>query len=157
MNPQNKKTSSPPTSSASKQAASTPSPTRNRQSPRARHRGRRRHPFRKRYEFAALTGGIFHPKLFKDAQTYGNDAFQLTVLEEIERKDTQSDRDFRDDLDTLLTMWLEKIRPGNALPTSDNGTPDGVLFIMPKTAPGGKTLTRGGRDTTIVILNAMLH
>ena len=65
----------------------------------------------KRYEFNELMGGCFHPKLLKDAKTYGNDAFQLTVLEEIERKDTQSDRDFKDDLDTLLEMWLEKYDP----------------------------------------------
>jgi hypothetical protein len=65
----------------------------------------------KRYEFSELTGGCFHPKLLRDAQTYGNGAFTLTVLEEIERKDTQSDRDFKDDLDTLLDLWLEKYDP----------------------------------------------
>ncbi len=65
----------------------------------------------KRYEFNELMGGCFHPKLLKDAKIYGNDVFQLTVLEEIERKDTQSDRDFKDDLDTLLEMWLEKYDP----------------------------------------------
>lgn len=67
---------------------------------------------RKRYEFAALTGGCFHPKLLKDAQTYGSDAFEFTVLEEIERKETQSDRDFADDLEALRALRLEEYDPG---------------------------------------------
>ena len=65
----------------------------------------------KRYEFAEMTGGCFHPKLMKDAQTYGNDAFTFSVLEELKRKDTQTDREFGDDLELLLSMWLEKYDP----------------------------------------------
>ena len=65
----------------------------------------------KRYEFAAMTGGCFHPKLMKDAQTYGNEAFAFAVLEELERKSTQTDREFGDDLELLLSMWLEKYDP----------------------------------------------
>jgi hypothetical protein len=65
----------------------------------------------KRYEFAALTGGCFHPRLMKDAQTYGNDAFTFTVLEQIERKETQTDRDFAEDLDALLALRLEQYDP----------------------------------------------
>ena len=63
---------------------------------------------RKRYEFAEATGGCFHPKLQEDAKTYGNGAFSFAVLEEMEKKATQTDREFADDLDVLLSLWLEK-------------------------------------------------
>ena len=67
----------------------------------------------KRYEFAEATGGCFHPKLQHDAKTYGNDAFSFAVLETIERKDTQTDREFAEDLEVLLALWLEKYDPAN--------------------------------------------
>ena len=63
---------------------------------------------RKRYEFAEATGGCFHPKLQQDAKTYGNGAFTFTVLETLEKKDTQTDKEFADDLDTLLQLRLEQ-------------------------------------------------
>lgn len=66
---------------------------------------------KKRYEFAEMTGGCFHPKLMKDAQTCGSGAFTFSVLETLDRKDTQTDREFADDLDTLLALWLEKYDP----------------------------------------------
>ena len=69
------------------------------------------HGIQKRSEFAEMTGGCFHPKLMKDAQTYGNDAFSFSILEELKRKDTQTDREFGDDLELLLSMWLEKFDP----------------------------------------------
>ena len=62
----------------------------------------------KRYEFAEATGGCFHPKLQEDAKTFGNGAFTFAVLEEMEKKATQTDREFADDLDVLLSLWLEK-------------------------------------------------
>ncbi|MDD4311750.1 MAG: GIY-YIG nuclease family protein [Eubacteriales bacterium] len=64
-----------------------------------------------RYEFAEMTGGCFHPKLQQDAKTYGNNAFSFAVLETIERKNTQTDREFAEDLEVLLAMWLEKYDP----------------------------------------------
>lgn len=67
----------------------------------------------KRYEFAEATGGCFHPKLQQDANRFGNGAFSFAVLETIERKDTQTDREFAEDLDVLLSMWLEKYDPAN--------------------------------------------
>jgi len=66
---------------------------------------------RKRYEFAAMMGGCFHPKLQQDVNQFGSGAFSFAVLEELEKKSTQTDRDFADDLDVLLSMWLEKYDP----------------------------------------------
>ncbi len=67
----------------------------------------------KRYEFNEMTGGCFHPKLMKDAQVYGSAGFAFTVLETLERKETQTDREFTDDLEVLLSMWLEKYDSAN--------------------------------------------
>ena len=66
---------------------------------------------RKRYEFAEATGGCFHPKLQQDANRFGNDVFSFAVLEEIEKKATQTDREFAEDLEVLLSLWLEKYDP----------------------------------------------
>lgn len=65
----------------------------------------------KRYEFAVLTGGCFHPKLQKDVSQYGADAFTFTALETLEKKETQTDKEFADDLDTLLQLRLEQYAP----------------------------------------------
>ena len=66
---------------------------------------------RKRYEFAEATGGCFHPKLQQDVNQFGSGAFTFAVLEEMEKKATQTDREFGDDLELLLSMWLEKYDP----------------------------------------------
>ena len=65
----------------------------------------------KRYEFAEATGGCFHPKLQQDVNRLGSSAFTFTVLETMERKSTQTDREFAEDLDVLLSLWLEKYDP----------------------------------------------
>lgn len=67
----------------------------------------------KRYEFAEATGGCFHPKLQQDVNRLGASAFTFTVLETMERKSTQTDREFAEDLDVLLSLWLEKYDPAN--------------------------------------------
>ena len=66
---------------------------------------------RSRYEFSAMMGGCFHPKLQQDANRFGNDVFTFAVLEEMEKKATQTDREFAEDLEVLLSMWLEKYDP----------------------------------------------
>ena len=66
---------------------------------------------RKRYEFAEATGGCFHPKLQQDANRFGNGAFSFAVLEEMEKKATQTDREFAEDLEVLLSLWQEKYDP----------------------------------------------
>ena len=66
---------------------------------------------RKRYEFAEMTGGCFHPRLQQDVNQYGSGVFTFAVLEEMEKKQTQTDREFMDDLEVLLTLRLEKYSP----------------------------------------------
>ena len=66
---------------------------------------------RKRYEFAEATGGCFHPKLQQDVNQFGSGVFSFAVLEEMEKKTTQTDREFADDLEVLLGLWLERYAP----------------------------------------------
>ena len=68
---------------------------------------------RKRYEFAEMTGGCFHPRLQQDVNQYGCGVFTFAVLEEMEKKQTQTDREFMDDLEVLLLLRLEKYSPKN--------------------------------------------
>ena len=66
---------------------------------------------RSRYEFSAMMGGCFHPKLQQDVNQFGSGVFSFAVLEEMEKKATQTDREFADDLEVLLSLWLEKYDP----------------------------------------------
>jgi hypothetical protein len=66
---------------------------------------------RKRYEFSVLTGGCFHPKLQQDVDRFGSGVFSFAVLEELEKKSTQTDGEFMEDLEVLLSLWLEKYDP----------------------------------------------
>lgn len=54
-----------------------------------------------RFQFALTTGSIFHPKLQKDWEVFGAQAFALEVLEELEQKPDQNQAEFIDDLNTL--------------------------------------------------------
>jgi hypothetical protein len=46
--------------------------------------------------------------MLKDWKTFGKEAFSFEVLEELEKKESQSDREFKEDLATLLEIWNEK-------------------------------------------------
>ena len=60
---------------------------------------------RNRFQFAVTTGSTIHPKMHKDWQESGAQAFTLTVLEEIEQRPDQSQAEFMDDLATLEQLW----------------------------------------------------
>lgn len=65
-----------------------------------------------RYAFAQQTGGCFHPKLQKDLERYGKEAFSFETLEELEKKEDQTDAQFAADILVLGEMWVEKFDPG---------------------------------------------
>jgi hypothetical protein len=58
-----------------------------------------------RFQFAITTGSTVHPKLQKDWQELGAQAFTLEILEELEQKPGQSQAEFLDDLKTLEQLW----------------------------------------------------
>jgi len=65
--------------------------------------------YRNRFEFARESAGCIDLKLKADWELYGKDAFEFVVLEELEKNDMQTDREFNDDVKTLKEMWLDKI------------------------------------------------
>ena len=58
-----------------------------------------------RFQFAMTTGSTVHPKLQKDWEELGAQAFTLEVLEELEQRPDQSQAEFMDDLKTLEQLW----------------------------------------------------
>ncbi|MCL2694750.1 MAG: GIY-YIG nuclease family protein [Clostridiales bacterium] len=53
--------------------------------------------------------GSTHLKLAEDYKAQGGAGFAFTVLEELQKGETQTDRAFKDDLSLLKTIWLEKL------------------------------------------------
>lgn len=64
---------------------------------------------RNRYRFAISTGSCPDPSLRKDWTKYGEKSFSFTVLEEIKKEESQSEKEFLDDINVLYEIWLEKI------------------------------------------------
>lgn len=47
--------------------------------------------------------------LMKDAwKKFGASKFSFEIIEELQKKETQTEREFSDDVNTLLELWLEK-------------------------------------------------
>lgn len=64
---------------------------------------------RNRFEFSKKTGSCINLKLREDWQKYGNMAFDFTVLEELTKKESQTDQEFAEDIATLQELWTEKL------------------------------------------------
>ena len=67
---------------------------------------------RNRYNFAISTGTSPDPTLSDECDKYGAGSFTFTVLDELKKGDTQSDKEFADDIDALYEIWLEKLQSG---------------------------------------------
>ena len=61
-----------------------------------------------RYEFSLQTGVCVSMKLQKDWNIYGSSAFVFEVLEELTKKETQTEKEYMDDIRTLKELWREK-------------------------------------------------
>ena len=65
-----------------------------------------------RFAFACNVGSCPEPAM-RDAWTqYGPAAFTLEVLEELEQKETQTEREFAEDIAVLRELWAEKLAGG---------------------------------------------
>lgn len=63
-----------------------------------------------RFAFSQSTNLCFEPCMAEAQKRYGPLAFSLEILEEIQKKETQTERDFADEIDVLLKLWTEKIQ-----------------------------------------------
>ena len=64
-----------------------------------------------RFEFAQKTGSCVHPRLKDDWAVFGGEAFSLEILEELEKMETQTPDEFKEDIRVLSEIWLEKFDP----------------------------------------------
>lgn len=62
-----------------------------------------------RFDFAVTTGSCVYLKLQNDWTEQGGNQFVIEVLEELEKGEGQSSPEFKDELELLKQMWLEKL------------------------------------------------
>jgi len=64
-----------------------------------------------RFRFSQLTGSCVAPALQQDWARLGPKSFTFAVLERLKKKDDQTDRQYREDVETLADLWREKYDP----------------------------------------------
>jgi len=62
-----------------------------------------------RFEFSQKTGSCIDLNLQKDWIAHGKEKFIFEVLEELEKGETQSMNEFKEDIEVLKLIWLEKL------------------------------------------------
>lgn len=67
------------------------------------------HGCKNRFDFSQKTNCCVYMKLQKDWKEFGRDAFVFEVLEDIEKKETQTLKEFQDDIEVLEEIWVEKL------------------------------------------------
>ena len=61
-----------------------------------------------KYEFSMKMDSCVNMKIQRDFAECGKEAFELEVLESIEKKDTQTDKEFASDVKLLEELWKER-------------------------------------------------
>lgn len=64
---------------------------------------------RNRFQFSVSADACMFAALLPDWRAHGGASFTFDVLEELEKKPDQTDRQFRDDLDALTALWRERL------------------------------------------------
>ena len=60
-------------------------------------------------DFARITGSCVHPLLAEDWRAFGPDAFTLEILETLERKDGETQKEFAEEVRALGELWSERL------------------------------------------------
>lgn len=63
-----------------------------------------------RFEFSKKVDSCTYLKLSKDWKTFGKDQFEFEVLEELVKKESQTQKEFKEDLEVLKSIWMEKLK-----------------------------------------------
>ena len=66
-----------------------------------------------RFEFSKKTNSCVNTKLQSDWDKYGANSFNFEVIEELERNIEQTLKEFNEDLNSLLEIYLENIEIEN--------------------------------------------
>ena len=61
-----------------------------------------------KYAFAIAIGSCPEPGMRAEWAQYGAKAFTFTVLEQLTKKETQTDQEFAEDIGVLMAMWAAK-------------------------------------------------
>ena len=61
-----------------------------------------------RFEFSQKTGSCINTRIQNAWKEDGHLSFEFWVLEELEKKEEQTMTEFRDDINVLKEIWLEK-------------------------------------------------
>ncbi len=61
-----------------------------------------------RFEFSVSINSCLEAGMLAEWNQYGASSFSFVILEEIKKGETQTDREFTDDIDVLLEIWIEK-------------------------------------------------
>ncbi|NCB42845.1 MAG: GIY-YIG nuclease family protein [Clostridia bacterium] len=61
-----------------------------------------------RFTFSVSVGSAPEMCMTQAWNTYGKSSFSFEILEEIKKKETQTQKEFSKDLSTLLDLWVEK-------------------------------------------------
>lgn len=61
-----------------------------------------------RFIFSVSIDSRPEPCMIQAWNTYGKDTFSFEIVEEMKMKDSQTQKEFSEDLDTLLELWIEK-------------------------------------------------
>jgi hypothetical protein len=58
-----------------------------------------------RFDFSIKTDLCYSPQFKEDWKMYGKESFVFEILEQLEKGETQTDDEFRTDLNLLFDMW----------------------------------------------------
>jgi hypothetical protein len=61
-----------------------------------------------KFDFFISTNSCPEPGMRSDWDQYGVKSFSMVILEELEKGETQTDKEFADDIRILQDMWIEK-------------------------------------------------
>jgi len=66
-----------------------------------------------RFEFAQMTGSCVNFQLQEDWNKFGKESFVFEIVEELEKGELQTTKEFQDDLSVLKDMCKERFLDGN--------------------------------------------